>query len=577
MDRTEPASGTLFARAKRRLRADPRVRYGALLLALLTCLYALLQNGYWAASGDPEVYMAAARNLTAGNGYTFDGAPIVHYPPGWPLVLAGVLQFTSSFWVFNAVAKLLLLGAAVMYYLLLLRLTTPARAFLCVFTSATLWWWFSNAYLLYSEGLFILLLASALFLARQVTEGRGAWWRIALVALLCASLVAIRWLGLLAVAAIVGTLLSGEFWPRRNRQWLCMWLSVSATFITFACLYGATVGLEENNPIVWSTYRFPLTAGGSVVNQLGNLSNAGLWMADILWPPTKRIVWSPVLLTTAILAGWFLWPFIVSFTIAQARRKQWMLTGILLYLVLLMGRWEVPEGRYLVPFIPLFLLAFWSGLDLAADWLQKEYSFPAFRWKSIALTVVLGSVLLCNLTLYAIDMVVMRSRDFYATYLAGEYVPLIAISQYVRRNVPPEEMIALNGLYDNLQILTYNKVGMATSVMLTDHIIVPTPGRIGLNGPSPQLVEWAEKRHIHYFLFRSPISPWRLWHFRVPRLQRWLTGQREIPTSPYWVLYRIEHGRAVEIRDIPPAPPVTHMPAALQGGPDPAKLRQAFR
>ena len=426
-------------------------------------------------------------------------------------------------------------------------------------------------------GIFLLLLATALFLARQVVEGRGEWWRMALVALLCASLVAIRWLGLLAVAGVAAMLLSGEFWPRRNRQWLCLWLSLAATFATFAILYGATVGLEENNPIVWTTYRFPLNSGGSVLNQLGNLSNAGLWMADILWPTTKRIVWSPALLTTAILAGWFLWPFILTFTVAEARRKQWLMSGVLLYLVVLMGRWDIPEGRYLVPFIPLFLLAFWNGLDLVADWLRSEHSFPALRWKSAALAVVIGSVLFCNLTLYAIDMVVMRSRNFYSVYLAGEYEPLIAISQYVRRNIPPEEIIALNGLYDNMLILTYNKVGMATSAMMTDHIIVPTPGRVGLYGPSPQLVRWAEKRGIHYFLLRSPISPWRLWHFRVPALQRWLTGQRNIPTNPYWVLYRIENGKAIEIRDIPPAPPVTHMPPPVQHGIDRTQLQQAFQ
>lgn len=540
--------------------ANPRIRYGALAVALPALLYALLQNPYWAASGDAEVYMSAARNMASGAGYTFNGEPVVHYPPAWPLFLATILRVTSSFAVFTAIAKLLLLAAALVYYLLLLRMTSPRRAFLCVFVSATLWWWFSNAYFLYSESIFLLLTALALLLAHQVASGRDEWWRMGAVAALCACLVSVRWLGVLTTAAVAATVLSGELWPRLNKRWLCMALCVAAAFGTFALLYGSNVGLEKNDHIVWSTVRLPIDSGEPVAARLANLVNAGTWLADILWPPVKKLAWNAALLTASSAAGWLLWPFIFAFTISQARRKQWMLAGILLYIVVLICRWALPEGRYLLPFIPVLLLALWNGVDLVADWLTREYSFRASRWKRPVLAAVFGSVLLCNLALYAIDMAVMRSRNFYSVYLAGEYQPLLDIAQYIRRNVPPGEVISINSSYDNMGKHEYNRVGVAATALLTDRIMEPSPDKVGVHGPSTLLVEWAQKRRIRYFVFRAPISPWRLWHFRVPGLQRRFTGEMDIPTNPFWQLYIIENGRAREVRDIPPAPPLTHLP-----------------
>ena len=57
---------------------------------------------------------------------------------------------------------------------------------------------------------------------------------------------------------------------------------------------------------------------------------------------------------------------------------------------------------------------------------------------------------------------------------------------------------------------------------------------------------------MRYYLYYPPVSPWRVWHFRMPWLQRMVTGETAIPNNPHWVLYALEDGRAVKV-DPPPS------------------------
>ena len=106
-----------------------------------------------------SVYLSAARSILLGEGYTFNGNRLGHYPPGWPVFLAGLMTVSTSFHFINGVAKLLIIAGGLIYYAVLLRYTSPVRAFICVLLSATLWQWFRYGSVLMSESLFIFLTA----------------------------------------------------------------------------------------------------------------------------------------------------------------------------------------------------------------------------------------------------------------------------------------------------------------------------------------------------------------------------------------------------------------------------------
>src|SRR5437870_9809723 len=68
-----------------------------LTMLIILALYLLLQNPYWVPAGDSELYTAIARSLARGQGYQFNGDPVAMVPPGWALIMAGVMKITPYF------------------------------------------------------------------------------------------------------------------------------------------------------------------------------------------------------------------------------------------------------------------------------------------------------------------------------------------------------------------------------------------------------------------------------------------------------------------------------------------------
>ena len=66
------------------------------ILALLVAIFLALHNPYWIRHGDSEVFLSLARNIAGGQGYRFNSQPVAIVPPGWPLVLAAAMKFTTS-------------------------------------------------------------------------------------------------------------------------------------------------------------------------------------------------------------------------------------------------------------------------------------------------------------------------------------------------------------------------------------------------------------------------------------------------------------------------------------------------
>src|SRR5262245_52912212 len=210
--------------------------FGAVVVAVLAAIHALLLNPYWVRHGDGEVFLAIARNLVGGQGYRFNGQPVQILPPGWPLVLAAAMKVSTSLLWLKLLPMLSVIGFVSISYAILTRYTTPIIAALCVLTVSLLDPVLSLSYLFFSDGLFSFLAMLALWTALRINDGADSWARIALLALLCAVALTVRWTGLFWLALIAGALMSGELWPRLNRRWIALGIVIVVTLTTFIAL-----------------------------------------------------------------------------------------------------------------------------------------------------------------------------------------------------------------------------------------------------------------------------------------------------------------------------------------------------
>ena len=108
--------------------------------------------------------------------------------------------------------------------------------------------------------------------------------------------------------------------------------------------------------------------------------------------------------------------------------------------------WPHPNARYLVPICYLLLLGLWLGAKRIG-----ELSPAMAMWMNGGLIVFVAGFLVCNGTLYGIEVWAQRSGNFYGTYEAGLNKDLIAASNWiVAHHLPPGEAIAVSERYVNL-------------------------------------------------------------------------------------------------------------------------------
>ena len=518
---------------------------GLLLLTVLVlaALYIPLQNGYWIPSNDGEFYLSVARNMATGRGYQWNGLPVAIVPPGWPLVLAAVLRVSSSFWALNLLPMILLLSTAVIYYLILRRITSPFRAFFTVLISATLFEWTRLTFIQFSDALFCFLFAVTLLLAFQIKENRAAWWRIPILMMTCSAIILVRWSGVVAWLVVAGVLVTGQVKPRANRQWACAVLSglvVTGAFFGLRHALSArvaaakTVELEAHRPRIetsaQSLYRIPKV--DSLLSCSINLLAAGQWFSALFWAPGQMASSSRAMGSLFNVVGWVLICLFAGQLCTSLRNYEWVWLGVLGHCAVLCAVWS-STPRYLVPVAPLLLLGIWQGANVLAHRIASSLWRRSFQ---VAPVVFLSAVVICNATLYLVDVRVNRSEDFYATYRAGQCKELVAAAHYISQHSPEGGNTAISGSYVNLSWVRRNTFALRSLNMLLNSYIRAVPASVCSDQPNEQLLTWAAAENVRFYLYRPPVSPWRLWHFRVPWLQEKMTGNK-VHYNPFWVLY----------------------------------------
>jgi hypothetical protein len=533
-------------------------RPGLLLVLILGVFYGILQNGQWVPISDADLYIAVARNLVLGKGFVFNGLPVQATPPGWPLFLAGAMRVSSSFWFLGIVQILLMLGALLLFYRIMLRLTTPGRAFLVCLTLGVLSPAYHRTLMLYTEPLFCVLLAGAILLAVQVNEGRGAGWRLPALVALCIAASSVRWAGVLLSPVVAGALLSGHLRPAWNKLWVTAALVVVLSGATFLALRympspvpNQTVAkVEDQTEITTYTARkHPIVR--RLRGAAGRAPWAGLWFAELVAEPAHiERTFLPVRIGVN-LVGWVLFGFVMAGTVPFVRRRQWMLPAAFLYSLVLIVLWGKPVARYLVPVGPLLILALLDGVDMLAR------VGPSPRWRQLSrltMAVLFVGIAVNNLSLYAVDLWKLHSRDFYGGYFAGQAKPLIAIADYLKsQHVKDCEVatIRIDLQWEGVSPSMGFFLEIRGLSLLIDRTILLAPRNLSQQSPNAELAQWLGDNKVKYYVYRPPVNPWRVWHFRIPRIQEMVTGRPVGETNPYFALYELKDGGLQEVQ-VPP-------------------------
>jgi hypothetical protein len=567
-----------------------RIVFPTLAVALLL-IYGLLQNPYWVPAGDSELYAAAARNLATGRGYTFLGQPVAISPPGWSLLMAGVMKVTPYVWPLKLLAMTCLIGSLLIGYRVARRFVSPMKAAAIILLTAIISHVYQASYWLISEGSFCLATAGSILLAMQIAEGKRHWSRIALLLVCCAAAVSIRWAGVLGVIVVVAALLDGQWKPRLTTPWVASLLVVIVSLATF---YAWRVGLRgtpeqiaaaqnmitgtgedtgtmpvaEVTPPVTGTVNqsagtYELFPPGSYIDRF---LNWGRWFSYLYWQVFRAAGAKAWIFAIATTAGWVLIGVLGVLVFQTARRKKWIWLATGAYTGALAIGWPNINARYFVPVAFLITLAIFLATDELVR-LSERRRWLRLTWVGCFLAFV-GSVVVCNGALYAVETAIARSEKFYARYETGMNVPLIAACQYLVDDLPPDQRpkdreIAVSPRYTNLNKTKASPFGIRATVWLTDREVI-TPKWVDTNGPpnnNPRLRRWLRSKGIKWYLYQPDISPWRVWHFRLGWYERWQTGKTAEQDSAGWQLYRIaEDGDATLIKTPRRCDPVTRVP-----------------
>lgn len=576
------------------------------LAAALLALYLPLLNPYWTPSGDGEIFLASARSILRGEGFRFNGYPVAIVPPGWPAVLALAMKLGAGFAALKLLTALCSVAALVLWYLILRRWAAPSlAAAACVLTSLLGEMYPLHSWLL-SDPLFMLISAAGLLLALRVGEGRGGRGTVAMLALLVAAAVTVRWAGLFNVAIFVGALLRGQRRVERNLPWVASGIVLASALLAFGgwrfhldrqvrlsrppstqpgatqpadmTLLPAPTDLqaqsaeneraprEPNNVFSATTSYDIVSTKTGPAEYARRILGAGEWLATLVCRPLRLARSSGLIRLAAILLGTVLAvPLLAAAFDAVRRRHEWVWAGAALYCFTLVVVWTV-NPRYFLPLAPMLIV----GVLLGCRQLAGDGDGP--RWRTatmrLAAVVFVAAVAASNGLLWAIDVGVARAGPaYYDRFEAGVHKELIAAAAYLRRNTTPDVIVAVSGRYENLGKARFSPLPSRATVMLADRRVVSVPTHLASMPNRERLRRYLRSSGASYYLYQPPMSPWRLWHFRAPWLQRHLTGHQDVPDlDSRWRLFRVTRGEVREVdlsnyREEPVAVPGTAEPA----------------
>ena len=245
----------------------------------------------------------------------------------------------------------------------------------------------------------------------------------------------------------------------------------------------------------------------------------------------------PIIDMGSIIFGSFIIALLVFAAGYGAARREWMWLAILIYTGTLTINWPNVNPRYYVPVYFLLLIALIASKGALR-------SFGPGWWRGTISTLwwmFLGSVVLTNVAIWVKEMQVARSDDFYASYEAGLNQSIISANRYLAQlpNLKDAEVV-VTPAYINLGKKRQSQFALRATTMLTNKDTINLP-REKQGPPGSKLAWWCQHYGIKYYLHQHAISPWRVWHYRIPEwAQERMQGSPVDKIEAGWKLYRVE-------------------------------------
>lgn len=363
-----------------------------LLVGGIAIYFLVLLNPYWVPSGDGDLYVAIARSLALGEGFRFNGQQVNICPPGWPLVLAGMMKISPTFLAFKLLLILCQTLQLGMWYWILKRFVVTPMAVMAVVLTAILNHVYSLTFWTHSEALYCVFSTASLLIGLQIAENRGGLiWRVPLLLGLCFACASVRWAALLQIVLLAGILLHGLTpWKLKQPAVLRSGLILIACFAVLAVTFSgfrqylkltraqeiaateAGAVFEESQVPAQATVESQtvqlvnVTAprNATVVEELWRrVAESGRWISWLFWQPFRFSASVPRLAWVDIAFGWVAMAVLVVTLIHGIARRQWLWLAGAAYCGALMINWPNANARYLVPIAPLLLAGIMGGID----------------------------------------------------------------------------------------------------------------------------------------------------------------------------------------------------------------------
>lgn len=456
----------------------------------VTVAYLLLWSKWWYPLSDSSLFLALARNLDAGRGYTYMGRPHYMVTPLTSLMLWGLMQFSRSFSLMNASMIACMLGSFVFMYLSLREYLDRKMALLLMAVSALTYWQFRLATIIGSDQPFLLLwwLSVYAFLAaRRDGSRRNLWLTLAAAALVggigfriagglfVPVVAAVVWmdyrkqmpwrrLAILLTAVLLPAVLAGgayEVWQLRVRadrksEDPVRLARLPREFVPVPALGGTspllTATAEENAaaevPLGAEITSYELHAKFGLKTFYLYPGVLGRWLAEVLWSPSRVIVFGHLRLALQMLLGTLVALVAGVGLYEQYRAGWWWLSLPVLYVLMVVLWWGsryIP--RYLVPVVPMVLLWMSVGTGRLLSGAAIRLGASGSRAESLRRAACWGVpllVLALNLPVLAVEVYAGHARDFYGTIRQGSAAELVDAADVVRRLLPPDTIVVTN-------------------------------------------------------------------------------------------------------------------------------------
>jgi len=428
-----------------------RALRSGLLLVLAGLVFTAI-DPVWRIDPDAAAYLTLARSVASGAGYLIDGLPHAKYPPGLPLLLAGLVQIggPEAYGLFQGALAAAWMASVLASHRLARHLGVAALPAFClaagVGLSQTLFE-LSVRYLR-SEALFLALSLAALLSLWSALGPGGRWRHVALAACLLVACIAVRLAGISLLAVPAWALLQPLAAGRRRAAGLLLGVGLAALAAWMA--WGAHVRSEHPGAPDYSQEFLaaaprdmtkvvqvdvpPLDAPALGRRVLGNVSVMARAHAVLLTnvdkagarPPVGYALLGLMLLGAATLARGAAG---VPPGVLALRRSAlaYLAATLALYLV-----WPFDQQeRFYVPLLPLLLLAAGAGVGWAA---QRAGRLSATRHGRVLL-LWLGAAAVLVLALQRSDdpRVLGRWSRAFAALLAVALAGLASLPWLLRR------------------------------------------------------------------------------------------------------------------------------------------------